>query len=203
MVNQFGRGGSRPRCVLLNIVIRSPTRRSTRAGKSPAWTGREQRGAPHLADDRSGHQRRLPWLEIKRARGARRLAMSISAPCLCRRNGAQSSQAAGLSKMKEGWAAPRCYSLLTAPSAATSLQPGGFFFCPCQARRPARFPFPGPAFEIRPVPPAGKSERPIAVRSFFARPGGYSQPTPGLCSSLTNSFLDQSLGEQPADLCSD
>jgi len=55
--------------------------------------------------------------------------------------GSRSSQAAGLSKMQEGWEAPRCYSLLTAPSAATSLQPGGFFFCPCLARRPARFPF--------------------------------------------------------------
>jgi hypothetical protein len=63
---------------------------------------------------------------------------------------------------------------LTPPIKVSSppLQPGGFFFCSCQAQRSAGSPSPAAGFEVRPIPSAGKIERPIAVRTVFERPGG-------------------------------
>jgi hypothetical protein len=63
---------------------------------------------------------------------------------------------------------------LTPPIKVSSppLHPGGFFFCSCRARRSAGSPCPAAGFEVRPIPSAGKIERPTAVRTVFEGPGG-------------------------------
>ena len=63
---------------------------------------------------------------------------------------------------------------ITSPIKASSplLQPGGFFFCSCEGRPSAGSPSPAAGFEVRPVPSAGKVERPTAVRTVFGGPGG-------------------------------
>ena len=63
---------------------------------------------------------------------------------------------------------------LTSPIKVSSppLQPGGFFFYSCEARPSAGSPSPAAGFEVRPIPSAGKVERPIAVRTVFGGPGG-------------------------------
>jgi hypothetical protein len=74
-----------------------------------------------------------------------------------------------LSKMARGFGLA-----LTPPKKFSSppLHPGGFFFCSRQARRSAGSPSPAASFEVRPVPSAGKIERPTAVRTVFERQGG-------------------------------
>jgi hypothetical protein len=57
-------------------------------------------------------------------------------------------------------------------SRARRFNPVGFSFAPCRARRSAGFPSPAAGFEVRPIPSAGKIERPTAVRTVFERPGG-------------------------------
>jgi hypothetical protein len=63
---------------------------------------------------------------------------------------------------------------LTPPIEVSSppLQPGGFFFCSCLARRSAGSPPLAAGFEVRPIPSTGKIERPTAVRTVFERPAG-------------------------------
>jgi hypothetical protein len=63
---------------------------------------------------------------------------------------------------------------LTPPTKVSSppLQPGGFFFCSCQARARRSAGPSSPAAEVRPVPSAGKIERPTSVRTVFERPWG-------------------------------
>jgi hypothetical protein len=52
------------------------------------------------------------------------------------------------------------------------LQSGGLFFCSYRARQSAGAYSPATGFEVRPIPSAGKIERPTAVRTVVERPGG-------------------------------
>jgi hypothetical protein len=50
--------------------------------------------------------------------------------------------------------------------------PVGFSFALCRTRRFAGYASPAAGFEVRPIPSAGKIERPTAVRTVFERPAG-------------------------------
>jgi hypothetical protein len=56
--------------------------------------------------------------------------------------------------------------------ASLPVQPRDFFYCSCLARRSAGCPSPSAGFEARPIPSAGKIERPTAVHTVFERLGG-------------------------------
>jgi hypothetical protein len=47
-----------------------------------------------------------------------------------------------------------------------------FLFALCRTRQFAGCGSPAAGFEVRPIPSAGKIERPTAVRTFFERPAG-------------------------------
>jgi len=73
------------------------------------------------------------------------------------------------------WARGEGGPALTPPIKVSSpppLQPGGFFFCSCRARARRSAGPPSPGAEVRPIPSAGKIERPTAVRTVFERPWG-------------------------------
>jgi hypothetical protein len=134
------------------IFLTCPSKKNGLNGRSPMTprslrhTRREPRGAPHEAPASIG-----PKAQPATDGRALEAAQAVTA-----------NRARGFGPA------------LTPPIKVSSppLHPGGFFFCPCRARRSAGSPSPAASFEVRPIPSAGKIERPTAVRTVSERPGG-------------------------------